>query len=511
MVEYTERHEKRLLEEKARFTGDNPQATSVLAGDFNAAESEYLDTDRDGATHDSGKMEPDEAVIRTLRSMKYDDLIRVRFPNKRVVTRVVSHQTNRLLDRIMTTKEVAGNAETRIAVSKRGFLKAGSDHVAVIADLPVDTAGTADTRVPIWEPYEYERWGPKEFKTPEEKEEAEKNYNIELEATRGEIADDIEWLSSASKKHLLKPTTMVYPKKPKHRKHYTKEDWKAYENLQSIRGFRLRTLADAMEGQCINEKSARKAQKRIVECEPLGHTACQKLWELAKGQDLSAIVGECAVLIEALEQHLSGKERCDRAKTMRQNLKVRKQRFQDSDKKMLKLVINSIMQKYSPQQNLTSAESEGGMKYSEVDVAKAIAKFFEEWMGSRVGVQKWWGTEGGTAEDAWETMMDMDVSNIQDPDIREFVETAYLRSHRHFEGGTTNGRAVKVEGSTKRKNRGVVPWWLNDPRHEAAERISYEEDWEPPPGMKEQYVNGDEDRRCAFEAAVKTTVRQNGL
>ena len=195
----------------------------------------------------------------------------------------------------------------------------------------------------------------------------------------------------------------------------------------------MRTLADAMEGQGINGRSAKKAQKRVVECEPLGRESYQKLWRLAKGQDLSAIVEECAVLIEVLEQHLSGKERYDRAKTMRQNLKVRKQRFQDSDKKMLKLVINSIMQKYSPQQNLTSAESGEGMKYSEVDVAKAIAKFFEEWMGSRVGVQKWWGTEGGTAEDAWETMMDMDVSNIQDPDIREFVETAYLRSHRHFE------------------------------------------------------------------------------
>jgi endonuclease/exonuclease/phosphatase family metal-dependent hydrolase len=45
-----------ILEEKARFTGDNPQATLVLAGDFNAAESEYLDTDRDGTTHDSGKI-----------------------------------------------------------------------------------------------------------------------------------------------------------------------------------------------------------------------------------------------------------------------------------------------------------------------------------------------------------------------------------------------------------------------------------------------------------------------
>ena len=37
-------------------------------------------------------------------------------------------------------------------------------------------------------------------------------------------------------------------------------------------------------------------------------------------------------LITTLKGHLSGKERYERAKTMRKNLKVRKQRFQDSDK-----------------------------------------------------------------------------------------------------------------------------------------------------------------------------------
>ena len=67
------------------------------------------------------------------------------------------------------------------------FLKAGSDHVAVVVDLPVDTAGAAGDRVPIWEPYSYEKWGQKEFETPEEMEEAVESYNKELEDTRGEV------------------------------------------------------------------------------------------------------------------------------------------------------------------------------------------------------------------------------------------------------------------------------------------------------------------------------------
>jgi hypothetical protein len=54
---------------------------------------------------------------------------------------------------------------------------------------------------------------------------------------------------------------------------------------------------------------------------------------------------------------------------------------------MLKLVINSIMQRYSVPQHLTSAKSDGDMKYSDEEVAKGITKYFKEWMGSKVGVE----------------------------------------------------------------------------------------------------------------------------
>ena len=64
-----------------------------------------------------------------------------------------------------------------------------------------------------------------------------------------------------------------------------------------------------------------------------------------------------------MESHLSKKARYESALQMRKNLKARKEIFGDPHKKMLKLVINSIMQRHQAQQHITSAESRGNMKY----------------------------------------------------------------------------------------------------------------------------------------------------
>ena len=54
------------------------------------------------------------------------------------------------------------------------------------------------------------------------------------------------------------------------------------------------------------------------------------------------------------------------------------------------------MQRYPVPQHLTSAESDGDMKYSDKEVAKGITKYFKQWLGSKVGVQDWFGKDGDT-------------------------------------------------------------------------------------------------------------------
>ena len=152
-----------IVQRKADFNAENDRAPTILIGDLNAAESSYLDTDREGVEHDSVLLEPDSIVIETIKSMRYEDLIRTRFPDKRVVTRAATHQTNRLLDRVMVNKQLANHMQTRVGVYRHSFLKAGSDHMMVVADLPIDTAGAAGKQIKIWEPYSYVKWSARKY------------------------------------------------------------------------------------------------------------------------------------------------------------------------------------------------------------------------------------------------------------------------------------------------------------------------------------------------------------
>ena len=224
-------------------------ATGILIGDLNATENEYLDTNREDVVYDSEGTELNEAVIASTKDMGYADIIRTRFPAKRVVTRTSKTQTNRLLDRVMSTKEVAKDDATRIGVYTHGFIKAGSDHQLVIADLSVDTAGAAGERVPLWEPYESTKWSAKKFKSNTEEMIATEAYNTMLTTTRAQEKDDIVFTQLAARACLLEPTQLQYPRKHNHKAHYTKEDRRTHGNLQAPRSMKTQMLADAIEGQ----------------------------------------------------------------------------------------------------------------------------------------------------------------------------------------------------------------------------------------------------------------------
>ena len=189
------------MNEKDRLNSENPQATSALIGDLNASESEWLDTDRLGATYDSGCMAPDAAVLTAIRNMRYSDLTRTRYPTKRVVTRAVQHDTNRLLNRIMVTKEIGKHQVARVAVYKHSFFKARPDHLMVAADLPVDTAGAAGKRVEIWQPYEFTKWSNRDSETKKDEQAAHEAYRTMLQSISNTEADDILWVQKGDRGH----------------------------------------------------------------------------------------------------------------------------------------------------------------------------------------------------------------------------------------------------------------------------------------------------------------------
>ena len=76
---------------------------------------------------------------------------------------------------------------------------------------------------------------------------------------------------------------------------------------------------------------------------------------------------------------------------MRKNLKVRKGRFGEPNKEMLKLVINSMLQRHQAQEHITSAESKGDMKYGEATVSSSSEgdnRVLQKLDGSKVGMKE---------------------------------------------------------------------------------------------------------------------------
>jgi hypothetical protein len=309
-----------IISEKDKFKGANPMATGILIGDLNAAENEYLDTDRDHVARDSVKMELDATVIASIRDMGYADIIKTRFPKTRVVTRTSKNQTNRLLDRVMSTEEVAKHGATRIGVYKHGFIKAGSDHQLVIADLPMDTAGAAGERVPLWEPYEFTRWSAKKFKSDKEEIAATEACNTMLSATSAQEEDDIEWTQLAARACLLEPKKLRYPWKLNHKARYTKEDWRIHGNLQALRSMRMQLLADAIEGTDSAERIIARAKKKMRRDKVIPPERYKEIWKMAKKKEWQELSETCTQVMEEMESHLSKKARYERALQMRKNL-----------------------------------------------------------------------------------------------------------------------------------------------------------------------------------------------
>ena len=56
------------------------------------------------------------AVLAAIKDIRYSDLIRTRYPTKRVVTRAMQHDTNSLPHRIMITKEIGKHQAARVPV-----------------------------------------------------------------------------------------------------------------------------------------------------------------------------------------------------------------------------------------------------------------------------------------------------------------------------------------------------------------------------------------------------------
>ena len=81
---------------------------------------------------------------------------------------------------------------------------------------------------------------------------------------------------------LLEPKKLRYPRKPNHKAHYTKEDWRTHGNLQALRSMRMQLLADAIEGTDNAERIIARAKKKIGRDKVIPPERYKEIWKMAK-------------------------------------------------------------------------------------------------------------------------------------------------------------------------------------------------------------------------------------
>jgi hypothetical protein len=401
------------------FSKKFPRASVIMATDINAAKYTEIDTDRTGPFTE-GQLEPDAQIIKDIEDLRLHDVFRTAFPGLKAVTRRAKH-TNRLLDRIFATSEAANHPNTRVAIYKGDVHGGGSDHLMVMADFPVDTAGVAAASTKMWEPLVVTRWVLDTDDLGKMKVGAEAEMNDRLKnttPTSGEAQHVIDWIMDAAKGTMLKETTREYPKNISRRKHYSSSDHKVHANLTHMRHALLSSTWD--EGQA----AVRYVVKKMRPIHNTIHTpvaiASIKRACRSKGRAEPMLA---AKIMEA-EKYLRVASRKERLTHIIDSVKLRNARFDDPKKKKMKQVITSIMRRMAKQESITRVLTEGGMATTAQGVARGVTDFYTKWTRSKSALTDRWETR--------EHMMRMDSSGIKDPRYKHLINTAYLPSYRKY-------------------------------------------------------------------------------
>ena len=146
----------------ATFKTKYPNASVILAGDLNCAETLELDTLESGISAealgcsnldaDCQRIAPGHQLMSRLRSMGLEDAFRAHHPWTKAITRAPQGRQAgdpKRLDAIWTTRELTASPLQRIGIKAENDI-VPSDHFIHYIDTPIDIVNQAQCRQTIW-------------------------------------------------------------------------------------------------------------------------------------------------------------------------------------------------------------------------------------------------------------------------------------------------------------------------------------------------------------------------
>ena len=446
------------------FRRMNPFGSVVIMGDFNAAEWTETDTDEEFGSGEGvpsegeatgWEQQRDAFVIEHMHKMKMVDALRERYPMNNFVTRRVTHQGNRLLDRAFVSRELT--VAMRAAVYQPGIFTYGgvdTDHKMVVVDLAIDSAGGASEGVTLWRKHKKEtlRWDADDL--GEVAQEKIKKFNCEAsnKAEKMEIqgAEDIHrWLLDSADGNILKRVLQEFPKKARGPKNFQSDDWKVRTNLKRIRES-IRAMEERiMQGRKADQQKACNPLKKIKEVE--SGPQLRGLYEECCGKTRAGTLRTLRAKEQQASEYLAKEARSSRQESIAANKKRRTTRFQHALKKKLKMVITSIMRRATVHEEITSCvDQENDGIHTDVEmVAKGVISFYRNWMKSKVHWSQRW--------ESWQHLMELDTKGLVDKNDEEFINMAYRGSYEKYsrlqsEMGIWDGVWERITTDTVRRS-----------------------------------------------------------
>jgi len=420
-----------VIESVECFRSTHPLGSVVVAGDFNAAKSSKLDTNRKDAHGDS--VEKDSHVLTALEGIGLCDTFRIAHPDLQAWTREptgdLQHvQASRRIDAVMASDELANNLAMRSGIQQDFFLR--TDHMPTVTDFPLDCAGLAENVIPVWDPH-------KVTKTMMNEDISDADtaaFNLKLSAAMQRITNNKELYSTSNQLFeginssileaatgtIATKKTLTYPKKVSKLKHYTANDYFLRQWRKQLR----RAL------RATNDKDLSKQKRALKNAE----------WKLSAVPDeieipvFSSFTCQASLkealrtTITCVNARLEPQAVRQRAAEMSAAVKRRNALFEQEQGKGKGKFLQSIFKTARKNHSLAWARKQNGeLAITPQEVGECVRDKFQAWFDTVVPVEERWGS--------WEKMLEMDTSDMDNtprqiaPGLKmgfaDFVEECY--------------------------------------------------------------------------------------
>ena len=413
----------------------NKWVNVIVAGDLNATSSTQLDTDEKDAEADDD--EPDAPIILSATTnLGLIDVLRNRHPNIKAWSRESSgensDQKKRRLDMYLTDQQIAKHAHTRTGIFRQSEIE--SDHKPVWLDIPLDCALRSSEPVPMWS------------STKTRKRKMMKPQKTEITAANETLRCDKKWTTkedeangwrkmkqlqnAMEKEGVVEVKEEVYPKPVTKFKgfsstHYIIRTWRKRlkkaaskmaehgapeDPLRSMNRFSKVKQALALT-KIPKEVMCDEYKHLIVESDMLKMIQPEQIENapilVSRRQAEEAILCQAKHVTAALNKVLAKETK----KRITEKLKAREQAMEEGD---TKTVIRSIFHAFQKRESLEWARRpDGSLAETESELGNLASDKFKDWFASVVPVESRWAP-GGTQEEGWKRMMNMDTSKMSD-------------------------------------------------------------------------------------------------